>query len=65
MNDCLGSRNETNQKMLFEEKKKKTIVSTYLGEFNAGDKMTQKRLHNWEKPRRQAHKTKILNGSYA
>ncbi|KAF9808100.1 hypothetical protein SFRURICE_017272 [Spodoptera frugiperda] len=31
MNDCLGSRNETNQKMLLEEKKKKTIVSTSLG----------------------------------
>uniref|UniRef100_A0A2H1VBH4 SFRICE_006079 n=1 Tax=Spodoptera frugiperda TaxID=7108 RepID=A0A2H1VBH4_SPOFR len=31
MNDSLGSRNETNQKMLLEEKKKKTIVSTSLG----------------------------------
>uniref|UniRef100_A0A2H1WCH0 SFRICE_026597 n=1 Tax=Spodoptera frugiperda TaxID=7108 RepID=A0A2H1WCH0_SPOFR len=40
MNDCLGSRNETNQKMLLEEKKKKTIVSTSLGEFNARDRMT-------------------------
>ncbi|KAF9808653.1 hypothetical protein SFRURICE_019811, partial [Spodoptera frugiperda] len=40
MNDCLGSRNETNQKMLLEEKKRKTIVSTSLGEFNAGDRMT-------------------------
>ncbi|KAF9798974.1 hypothetical protein SFRURICE_011613, partial [Spodoptera frugiperda] len=26
INDCLGSRNETNQKILLEEKKKKTIV---------------------------------------
>uniref|UniRef100_A0A2H1VFI6 SFRICE_014763 n=1 Tax=Spodoptera frugiperda TaxID=7108 RepID=A0A2H1VFI6_SPOFR len=38
MNDCLGSRNETSQKMLLEEKKKKTIVSTSLGEFHNGRK---------------------------
>ncbi|KAF9824692.1 hypothetical protein SFRURICE_000557, partial [Spodoptera frugiperda] len=36
MNDCLGSRNERNQKILLEEKKKKTIVFTSFGEFNAG-----------------------------
>ncbi|KAF9799271.1 hypothetical protein SFRURICE_013567, partial [Spodoptera frugiperda] len=37
MNDCLGSRNESNQKMLLEEKKKKTIVSTSLGEEKEND----------------------------
>uniref|UniRef100_A0A2H1WFX4 SFRICE_031507 n=1 Tax=Spodoptera frugiperda TaxID=7108 RepID=A0A2H1WFX4_SPOFR len=31
INDCLGSRNEIIQKILLEEKKKKTIVSTSLG----------------------------------
>ncbi|KAF9811218.1 hypothetical protein SFRURICE_002587, partial [Spodoptera frugiperda] len=41
MNDCLGSRNEINQKLFLEEKKKKTIVSTSLGEFNTVHKMTQ------------------------
>uniref|UniRef100_A0A2H1WLL7 SFRICE_009204 n=1 Tax=Spodoptera frugiperda TaxID=7108 RepID=A0A2H1WLL7_SPOFR len=40
--DCLGSRNEINQKILLEEKKKKTIVSTFLCEFNAGDRMNPK-----------------------
>ncbi|KAF9799475.1 hypothetical protein SFRURICE_020699 [Spodoptera frugiperda] len=40
MNDYLGSRNEINQKILLEEKNKKTIVSTSLGECNAGDRMT-------------------------
>ncbi|KAF9799204.1 hypothetical protein SFRURICE_006464 [Spodoptera frugiperda] len=40
INDCLGSRNETNQKMLLEEKKKITIVSTSFCEFNAGDRIT-------------------------
>ncbi|KAF9802193.1 hypothetical protein SFRURICE_003326 [Spodoptera frugiperda] len=44
MNDCLGSRNEENQKMLLEEKKNDSI----------------KRLHNWEKPSRQAPRNFLL-----
>ncbi|KAF9797479.1 hypothetical protein SFRURICE_005955, partial [Spodoptera frugiperda] len=32
MNDYLGSRNDLNKKILLEEKKKKTIVSTSLAE---------------------------------
>ncbi|KAF9797871.1 hypothetical protein SFRURICE_001474, partial [Spodoptera frugiperda] len=36
INDCLGSRNETNQKMLLEEKKKKTQTVVSLLTYYAG-----------------------------
>ncbi|KAF9824667.1 hypothetical protein SFRURICE_004124 [Spodoptera frugiperda] len=51
MNNCLGSRNEINQKILLEETKKPT-ASTCLGEFkcrrqNELSLNAQKILHDW------------------